>query len=279
MKITKQRELKVLAEIAKKAEKKGRFNLDYIYFFNGNAAATDGRLLAILPDCWIPEENDPEKVWIKIEPAKVNNKLNSIKFEGRQAIANIGIVLDIKNEIIYPPIEKIIPDFTDTHLELMPFGYMESGTTWIISKLDFIASSLLWYSVPRKKIAYLDTGDSPLIIIGYGTDLHDNLEISQSEIRDKSRKALSLFPLPVSESKPENIVNIPIKKEYFLPDDSDERIVFNLLYSYEHNFPIHIDSICKQLNWPVSRVSSALGLLELKNYCVRESGMRFRKAE
>ncbi len=52
----------------------------------------------------------------------------------------------------------------------------------------------------------------------------------------------------------------------------DEKMVYNAL-SLE---PKHIDVICRELNWPVSRVSSALGLLEFKSVSERESGMRFR---
>ena len=40
--------------------------------------------------------------------------------------------------------------------------------------------------------------------------------------------------------------------------------------------PIHIDTLCRELQWPVAKTSSALGLLELKDLVERTSGMRFR---
>ncbi|RJP28466.1 MAG: DNA-protecting protein DprA [Candidatus Omnitrophota bacterium] len=55
----------------------------------------------------------------------------------------------------------------------------------------------------------------------------------------------------------------------------DEQIVYNLLSTE----PKHIDILCRELNWPVSRVSSVLGLLEFKSFAERESGMRFRLKE
>jgi site-specific DNA-methyltransferase (adenine-specific) len=53
--------------------------------------------------------------------------------------------------------------------------------------------------------------------------------------------------------------------------DSDERAVYDLL----SDKPVHIDEFCRTLQWPVARVSSALGLLEFKALAERESGMRF----
>lgn len=54
----------------------------------------------------------------------------------------------------------------------------------------------------------------------------------------------------------------------------DERQVFERLA----DDPKHIDVVCRELGWPMGRVSSALGLLELKGVAEREAGMRFRKA-
>ncbi|MDP8245053.1 MAG: DNA-processing protein DprA [Candidatus Hinthialibacter antarcticus] len=42
---------------------------------------------------------------------------------------------------------------------------------------------------------------------------------------------------------------------------------------------VQIDALCRELDWPIARVSSALGLLELKGLADREAGMRFRKAD
>lgn len=42
---------------------------------------------------------------------------------------------------------------------------------------------------------------------------------------------------------------------------------------------VQIDALCREFGWPISRVSSALGLLELKGLADRLAGMRFRKAD
>lgn len=54
---------------------------------------------------------------------------------------------------------------------------------------------------------------------------------------------------------------------------SDERSV------YEHltDAPQHIDDLTRKLDWPLARVSSMLGMLELKGIIERISGMRFRR--
>lgn len=52
----------------------------------------------------------------------------------------------------------------------------------------------------------------------------------------------------------------------------DEGVVMSSL-TYD---PRHIDQICRELQWPIARVSSALGLLELRGLVEREAGMRFR---
>lgn len=38
----------------------------------------------------------------------------------------------------------------------------------------------------------------------------------------------------------------------------------------------HIDELCREVGWNISKVSSVLGLLEFKDIIVREGGMRFR---
>lgn len=57
-----------------------------------------------------------------------------------------------------------------------------------------------------------------------------------------------------------------------IPLSEDEKLVFSTLTDECK----HIDSISRQLEWPVSRVSSALGLLELKGLIERQAGMKFR---
>ncbi|MDX9752401.1 MAG: DNA-processing protein DprA [bacterium] len=57
--------------------------------------------------------------------------------------------------------------------------------------------------------------------------------------------------------------------------DGDEAAVFSLLGEN----PIHIDILCRDLNWPIARVSSALSMLELKGLVEREAGMRFCRGQ
>ncbi|MBN2330035.1 MAG: DNA-processing protein DprA [Candidatus Omnitrophica bacterium] len=67
----------------------------------------------------------------------------------------------------------------------------------------------------------------------------------------------------------------PKKKPPSIPMSDEEKSVHDMLTEEAQ----HIDAICRKMQWPVSRVSSALGLLELKGVVERESGMRFRLAD
>ncbi|MEW6238389.1 MAG: DNA-processing protein DprA [Candidatus Omnitrophota bacterium] len=67
----------------------------------------------------------------------------------------------------------------------------------------------------------------------------------------------------------------PPPKAPSIPLSEDEEQTLRFLTAQ----PKHIDSICREIGWPVSRLSSALGLLELKGLAEREAGMRFRLAE
>ncbi len=60
-----------------------------------------------------------------------------------------------------------------------------------------------------------------------------------------------------------------------IPLDGDEQILFAALTLEAR----HIDDICREFNWPAARVSSALGLLELKGLIERRSGMRFKRMD
>lgn len=53
----------------------------------------------------------------------------------------------------------------------------------------------------------------------------------------------------------------------------DERFVFERLGETSK----HIDVLCRELEWPMAKVSSVIGLLELKGLIEREAGMRFRR--
>ncbi len=65
----------------------------------------------------------------------------------------------------------------------------------------------------------------------------------------------------------------PNLSELNLSDDE------NTIYESLSENPIQIDDLARQLEWPIARVSSALGLLELKGAAIREAGMRFHKAD
>ena len=51
----------------------------------------------------------------------------------------------------------------------------------------------------------------------------------------------------------------------------EERVLHTLTVEAQH-----IDVICTKLQWPVARVSGALGTLELKGIVIRDAGMRFK---
>ncbi len=72
---------------------------------------------------------------------------------------------------------------------------------------------------------------------------------------------------PKTETKPAPSREIPMSED-------EKQVVENLTRETQH-----IDAICRRMEWPVARVSSALGLLELKGVVTRESGMRFRLAD
>jgi DNA processing protein len=59
------------------------------------------------------------------------------------------------------------------------------------------------------------------------------------------------------------------RKLDFTPDET-------AVLKYLTDQPKHIDVICREMNWQIARVSSALGLLELRGIIEREAGMRFR---
>lgn len=61
-------------------------------------------------------------------------------------------------------------------------------------------------------------------------------------------------------------------KKMEIPLSEDEQNVLGMITREAQ----HIDAICRKIEWPIARVSSALGLLELKGVIERESGMRFR---
>ena len=93
------------------------------------------------------------------------------------------------------------------------------------------------------------------------------------------RKESGFISLSTKEEKENAPVEIQTKPKKEIPPDvqlsDDEKDVFKELADEAK----HIDAICRTMEWPVARVSSALGLLELKGLVERESGMRFRRAD
>ena len=81
---------------------------------------------------------------------------------------------------------------------------------------------------------------------------------------DKQKPAKTARPVPASRTTP----NLP-------PLSEDEQRIYTVLTPEAK----HIDVVCRELEWPVARVSSALGLLEFKELVEREAGMRFRRKE
>ncbi len=125
------------------------------------------------------------------------------------------------------------------------------------------------------------------------SELEDKITYYRNELEGKIPKVDLSFTPPKSKSVPdisqsietsEKVTEIPSEpipsdtpasKPVSVPLDQlneEEKTVYNLL-SPE---PQHIDVLCRELNWPVARVSSALGLLEFQGFIERESGMRFR---
>lgn len=97
--------------------------------------------------------------------------------------------------------------------------------------------------------------------------------------RPPDKKPIQTIESPIQTKEttaPSSPEQPPPKTEKTLPPlNDDEKTVYQTLTDN----PIHIDSVCRNLQWPAARVSSALGLLELKGLVERESGMRFRVAD
>ncbi|MBZ0254549.1 hypothetical protein K8I31_00710, partial [bacterium] len=80
----------------------------------------------------------------------------------------------------------------------------------------------------------------------------------------------------VKEEPPEEKTASPIEAKAAAMNLSDDE---NAMFRALTEDAIQIDALCRELDWPIARVSSALGLLELKGLADREAGMRFRKAD
>ncbi len=117
------------------------------------------------------------------------------------------------------------------------------------------------------------------------TDLNDKIAYYQSLLQGQIPK----IQLPNQESQEStneansstneaNSIKVPKTepKPHYQPASEDERTVLNCLSNNEAK---HIDVVCRETGWPTARVSSVLGMLELKGVIERLSGMRFRLAD
>lgn len=125
-------------------------------------------------------------------------------------------------------------------------------------------------------------------------ELHDKITYYKNELEGKipridlnapprrpripreDKRRMEKNPLPDSiHTYPESDTETKTAPSREIPMSEDEKLVFENLTRETQ----HIDAICRRMEWPVARVSSALGLLELKGVVIRESGMRFRLAD
>ena len=106
-------------------------------------------------------------------------------------------------------------------------------------------------------------------------DLADKIAYYKAEL-DGKIPTVDLQPsrhVPINLSTArENPVPKPAPPKKQPAVEGDEASVLALL----SDKPVHIDILCRDLNWPISRISSALSMLELKGIVEREAGMRFR---
>ncbi|MFB3788753.1 MAG: DNA-processing protein DprA [bacterium] len=154
----------------------------------------------------------------------------------------------------------------------------ESRATLVTSATDILrelADKIIFYNNELQgKIPRVDLGP----------------EIWEAAREKRSREAAPLRPAASShgmegtpgESKPAKPAGLsPAPQKPAAPPppaaslDGDEQAIFSALTIEAR----HIDDICRELNWPAARVSSALGLLELKGLIERRSGMRFKRMD
>ncbi len=137
----------------------------------------------------------------------------------------------------------------------------ESGAKLVTSTkdiLDELGDKITYYhNELAGNIPHIQSTEPETISIKEPKTQHESISIHESKPVEKPATSPSKPPAP---EKP----NIPIS--------ADEETTLKILTDE----PKHIDVIARELEWPVSRVSSALGLLELKKLIERESGMRFR---
>ena len=148
----------------------------------------------------------------------------------------------------------------------------ESRATLVTSAADILrelADKIIFYNNELQgKIPRVDLGP----------------EILEAAREKKSREAVlsrELAAAPREPQIPEPSLPSPLSPKPAAPPrpaiplEGDEQTIFAAL-TFEAR---HIDDICRELNWPAARVSSALGLLELKGLIERRSGMRFKRMD
>lgn len=97
------------------------------------------------------------------------------------------------------------------------------------------------------------------------TGAEDVLQAIKSQLRPRALKETNSSPEP---PKGEAVG--------FSPNlDGDEAVLYDTL----SNDASHIDDLARSLGWDVGRVSSLLGLLEMRGLVERQAGARFRRAE
>lgn len=109
-------------------------------------------------------------------------------------------------------------------------------------------------------------------------DLADQITYYRNEMEGKIPRVDIPPPPPIS------IQNKPVKKEPQKPVEEKPKPAPAIKLTDDEAFlcgylsaePKHIDDLCREVGWTISKVSSVLGLLEFKDVIVREGGMRFR---
>jgi DNA processing protein len=99
-------------------------------------------------------------------------------------------------------------------------------------------------------------------------DLGPNIENLPTYTKDTKEPAIEIQ----TKEKPKKPTPQKPKIPSAVSLSEDEKSIYEKLGDDSQ----HIDTIARNLEWPVSRASSALGLLELKGLIEREAGMKFR---
>ncbi len=109
------------------------------------------------------------------------------------------------------------------------------------------------------------------------SELEDKITYYRNELDGKIPR-IDISAPPPPKQKP--IVKEPSKQpqpaKKSVPTQVDLSEDEKFLYGNLSTEPKHIDELCREVGWNISKVSSVLGLLEFKDVILREGGMRFR---